>query len=321
MRTTLCDLLGIDVPIIQAGMSVFTSAELVAAVSQAGGLGVLGCWRRPVENLPSQIEMIREVTDRPFAINHVVPDLSEEAFSITLEARPAVVSLALGAPGDLVKQSHDAGSLVTHQVTTVEQAVEAAEAGVDVVFAQGSEAGGYGGDVALMPLLPQVVDAVAPVPVVASGGIADGRGLAAALMLGASGVSLGTRFLASAEATIAPEWKQLIAEARSEEAIKFDALNDFSPVPGVLGYGTTLRALRTEFIDTWNADRAGARSRASEIEAELIDAVRSGRGYELMPGAGQSAGMIDGVATVQEIMDDIMRVAEETISRFAGQAR
>ncbi|MBI3325685.1 MAG: nitronate monooxygenase [Nitrospinae bacterium] len=220
LRTHLCDLLGIEFPIIQAGMSRFTSAELVAAVSNAGGLGSLGCDLRPVADLTKQLALTRELTSRPFAVNHLLLTLNEEAFSLTLQARPPIISLAGGDPGDLVKRAHDVGIRVMQQVHTVQQARQAAERGVDVMIAQGGEAGGHGGTVATFALLPQVVDAVSPIPVVAAGGIADGRGLAAALVLGAQGINIGTRFLASVEAPISQGWKKCIVEANSEDAVK-----------------------------------------------------------------------------------------------------
>src|SRR5260221_4222994 len=142
-----------------------------------------------------------------------------DAFRHTLAARPAVISFALGDPGDLVQQAHDVGSKVMIQVTTVAQAIEAAERGADVIIAQGGEAGGYAGIVSTMALVPQVVDVVSHIPVVAAGGILYGRGIAAAFMLGAVGVNLGTRFLASKEAPIEDEWKAAIAAAHSEDAV------------------------------------------------------------------------------------------------------
>ena len=202
LRTDLCDLVGIDVPVIEAGMSIFTSPGLAATVSNAGGLGSLGAWRRPAEQLRREINELRDTTGRPFALNHVVPDLDPAGFELTLELAPAVVSFALDDGGELMKRVHDAGSLVMQQITTVQQAAVAAERGADIIVAQGGEAGGYGGSVATLALVPQVVDAVRPVPVVAAGGMADGRGLAAALVLGAAGVNLGTRFLASQESPI-----------------------------------------------------------------------------------------------------------------------
>ena len=187
LKTALCDRLGIEVPIILAPMGTCTSAEFAAAVSNAGGLGGIGSLFRSTAAVKRDIDGVRRLTSRPFAINHIPQTLDAEAFRCTLEARPAVISFALADPGDLVRQAHDVGSLVMLQVTTVAQAVQAAERGVDVIIAQGGEAGGYCGEVRTMTLVPQVVDAVSPVPVVAAGGIFDGRGIAAALMLGAVG--------------------------------------------------------------------------------------------------------------------------------------
>src|SRR6266568_8099303 len=145
LRTQLCDLLQIEFPVIQAGMGPFTGAQLVAAVSSAGGLGSLGASQRPGADLERQLALIRRLTDRPFAVNHLVPTLNQEAFALTLTAKPSIISLALGEPGDLVKRAHDVGILVMQQVHTVKQARQAAEREVDVIIAQGSEAGGFGG--------------------------------------------------------------------------------------------------------------------------------------------------------------------------------
>ena len=313
LRTVLCDLLGIEVPVIQAGMGMNTSAELVAAVSNAGGLGSLGAWARPVENLSQQLAAIGELTDNPFAVNHIVPDLNEEAWDLTLMAKPAVISLALGDPTELVPAAHDAGSVVIQQVTTVSQAIEAVEGGVDVVIAQGGESGGFGGTISSMPLIPQIVDAVDPVPVVAAGGITDGRGLAAALMLGAVGANLGTRFLASEEAPIHPEWKQMIVDAQSEQAVKVDVLNDIMPVPGTVGYGAVVRSLRSPFIDEWSDRREKARDDADLLGDKLLTAIKSGRLHEMLPVAGQSSGSISQILSATQIVRDIADEAERVI--------
>jgi enoyl-[acyl-carrier protein] reductase II len=165
MRTPVCDLLGMEVPIMQAAIWPATSPELVAAVSEAGALGSIGCVFESAESVRRQIARVREITARPFAVNHVVPLLDEAAFRVTLEAEPEVVSFALGEPGELVERAHGAGAKVIHQVHTVGQAREAAELGVDVLIAQGSEAGGQGMalGVGAMALLPQVADAVDPI--------------------------------------------------------------------------------------------------------------------------------------------------------------
>src|SRR5262245_27705599 len=196
LRTRFCDLLGIEAPIIQAPIWPAASPELAAAVCNAGGLGSVAAVFGSAERVKQHIERLRELSDRPFAVNHVVPLLNEEAYAVTLAARPPVITLSLGTPGDLVKRAHDVGAKVIHQVHTLAQGLEAADQGVDAIIAQGSEAGGQGMamGVGTMALIPQIVDAVSPIPVLGAGGIADGRGLAAALALGAQGVNIGTRF-------------------------------------------------------------------------------------------------------------------------------
>ena len=188
MHTRLCDVLHIDTPIISAPFGPWNSVELAAAVCAAGGLGSLGTAVRPVEQLKKQWARLRELTDRPFAINHQPRPFSPEAFRATLEAEPAVISYHMGDPGDLVDQAHQVGSLWMQQVMDADQARRAIDRGADIIVAQGGEASGHSGFVSTLVLVPQVVDVAADRPVVAAGGIADGRGLAAALCLGASGV-------------------------------------------------------------------------------------------------------------------------------------
>jgi enoyl-[acyl-carrier protein] reductase II len=313
-RTALCDLLGIEVPIILAPMGSATSAEFAAAVSNQGGLGGIGSLFRTTAAVKRDIDKVRELTDRPYAINHVPQLLDAEAFRHTLAVRPAVISFALGDPGDLVQQAHDAGSRVIVQVTTVAQAVQAAERGADVIIAQGGEAGGYGGNVGTMVLVPQVVDAVSPVPVVAAGGIFDGRGLAAALVLGAVGVNLGTRFLASKEAPIPNEWKQSIIAARSEDTMKAEVLNDISPLPGAAGYNTVLRSLHTPFLDDWTARPEEVRQNAERLRGLIVASHQEGRPQETLLTAGQTVGGINRILPVAEIMRSLVAEAEAALS-------
>ena len=316
LKTPLCDVLGIDVPIILAGMGgTATSGEFAAAVSNEGGLGSIGSLFRTTAAVTRDIDVVRELTNRNFAVNHIPPTLDRDAFRYTLAARPAVISFALGDPGDLVQQAHDAGSKVMVQITTVAQAIEAAERGVDVIIAQGGEAGGYGGSVSTMALVPQVVDAVSPIPVVAAGGIFDGRGIAAALILGAVGVNLGTRFLASEEAPIETEWKQAIAAARSEDAVKVDVLNDIKPLPGTGGYGTVLRSLHTPFMDEWGTKREEARRERERLWAEIAARAKVGRRHETLLTAGQTAGGIKTILPVAQIMRDLIAETMAALSR------
>ncbi len=315
LRTSLCDLLGIQVPIILAPMGSCTSGEFAAAVSNQGGLGGVGSLFRTTAAIKRDIDVVRRLTTRPFAINHIPQTLDAEAFRYALEARPVVMSFALADPGDLVKQAHDAGSRVMLQVTTVAQAVHAAERGVDIVIAQGGEAGGYCGDVSTMALVPQVVDAVSPIPVVAAGGIFDGRGIAAALVLGAAGVNLGTRFIACKESPASEEWKQAIAAARSEDVVKADVLNDISPLPGTAGFGTVLRSIRTAFLDEWSGKRDEARRERDRLRSEIISTTQAGRPHAVLLTAGQTAGGISEILGVAEIMQRLVADAEAALAR------
>jgi enoyl-[acyl-carrier protein] reductase II len=318
LKTPLCDLFGIEVPIILAPMGTCTSAELAAAVSNEGGLGGLGTLFRATAAITRDIDTVRNLTSRPFAVNHIPQALDMEAFRYTLAARPAVISFALGDPGELVKQAHDAGALTMLQVTTVAQATHAAERGIDVIIAQGGESGGYCGEVSTMTLVPQVVDAVSPVPVVAAGGIFDGRGIAAALMLGAAGVNMGTRFIASAEAPASEQWKRAITAAKSEDAVKVDVINDISPLPGTVGFGTVPRSLRTAFLDEWSGKREEARRERDRLRNQIVSTTQAGRPHECVLWAGQTAGGIDEVLSVGDIMRRLVAETEAALSRAPG---
>ncbi|HEV2787210.1 MAG TPA: nitronate monooxygenase, partial [Solirubrobacteraceae bacterium] len=264
LRSAFTELLGIEVPILQAAIWPATSPQLVAAVGEAGAIGSVGAVFAGADALLAQIERVRELSDRPFVVNHVVPNLDEDAFAATLEARPEAISFALGEPGELVARAHEAGIKVIHQIHTLGQALTAAELGIDVFIAQGSEAGGQGmtEGVSTMALVPQVVDAVAPVPVLAAGGVADGRGLAAALALGAAGANVGTRFLASAEAGAPESWKERIVAARSEDCVRFEAWGAIMPARG---YDVVPRVIRTDFVAEWHGRLGNAAAQAEEL--------------------------------------------------------
>jgi enoyl-[acyl-carrier protein] reductase II len=317
LRTRFCDLFDIEAPLLQAAIWPATAPDLVAAVSEAGGLGSIGAVFSSRDQVRGRIERVRELTDRPFVVNHVVPVLDEEAFVATLESHPAGVSFALGDPGaDLVDQVHAAGSKAIHQVHTVEQAREAAERGVDVVIAQGSEAGGQGmtTGVGAMALVPQVVDAVAPIPVLVAGGVADGRGLAAALVLGAAGANVGTRFLASQEAGADGAWKQRILEVESEDVVRFESWRQVMP-PSEGGYDVVPRVIRTDFVAEWEEQPDEARRQADRLRAEIMGSLERGRPHELTPFAGQSAGLIHDVLPAAEIVRGMVSVAEDALER------
>jgi enoyl-[acyl-carrier protein] reductase II len=317
LKTPVCDLLGIEVPIMQAAIWPATAPELVAAVSGAGGLGSIGAVFESAESIQTQMARVREITPRPFAVNHVVPLLDEAAFRATLEAKPAVVSFALGHPGELVERAHGAGAKVVHQVHTVGQARRAAELGVDVIIAQGSEAGGQGMalGVGAMALIPQVAEAVDPIPVLAAGGVADGRGLAAALVLAAQGANVGTRFLASEEATADEGWKRTILGAESEDAVRFEAWEGIFPPAGGGAYATVPRVLRTPFVEEWSGRTREARMEAERLRDEVLSAIRGRTTHELLPFTGQTAGMVHEVSPAGEIVERMVAEAERALAR------
>ena len=217
IHTPVCDLFNIEHPIALGGMGSVYSLDLVAAVSNAGGFGAMGCHRLNAEQILASTAGLRERTNKPFALNFLLFDVVEERFAAALALRPKVIAFAWPWPGQDLKsyvgRAHDAGCKVTFMANGVPEAVKAAEAGADVIIAQGTEGGGHVGWVTSMVLTPMVVDAVAPIPVLTAGGVADGRGLAAAIALGADGVLLGTRFLASVESPLHPNFTQAIIDS------------------------------------------------------------------------------------------------------------
>ncbi len=245
--TALTRLLGIEIPIVQAPVGGASTPELAAAVGNAGALGCLSItWRDPAA-LPDLLRRTRALTERPVAVNLVLAWDPAEKLEIALAAGVRIVSFFWGDPAPWVGRVHAAGGLVLHTVASAEEAKRAVAAGVDIVVAQGWEAGGHvWGEVSTMALTPRVVDAVAPVPVVASGGIADGRGMAAALALGASGVWMGTRFLVAAESAAHPVHQDRLlaaSETDTRHTLLFDG-----------GWeGAPLRALANETFAAWEA--------------------------------------------------------------------
>ena len=263
LRTRICELLGIDHPIALGGMGTGTNAALVAAVSGAGGFGVLGASGFAPDDLRREVEAIRRQTDRPFGLNHLLFQMPEDRYAASLALHPKVISTAWAWPHQdlktLFSRARDAGSLVMHMVSEVPEAERAVEAGADVIVAQGTEGGGHVGVMGTMPLIPMVVRAVAPVPVLAAGGVADGAGLAASLALGAEGILLGTRFLATPEAPVPDGYKRSIVESDGHDTILTEIPDIASGRvwPGALG-----RALHNRFIERWAAG-SGASASAS----------------------------------------------------------
>ncbi len=221
LRTPLCDLLGIEHPVMLAGMGGVSFAEVTAAVSEAGGFGTLGMAGREPAFIREQMRRVKDLTDKPFGADLLaaLPDALEAAVDIIVEEGAKAFVSGLGVPANIIDRLRQGGVLVMNMCGTVRHATKGEEAGVDAVIAQGGEGGGHTGDVAGMALIPQVVDAV-KVPVVAAGGIVDGRGLAAALAFGACGVWMGTRFIASTEANAGPMYHQLLLDTIETETVR-----------------------------------------------------------------------------------------------------
>jgi NAD(P)H-dependent flavin oxidoreductase YrpB (nitropropane dioxygenase family) len=314
LRTPVCDVLGIEVPVVQAGMSTFTSAQLVAAVSNAGGLGILGALLRPADQLREEIHRIRALSDRPFGVNHVIAHLDPAALDVTFEERVPVLSTAWGDPGPLVARAHAAGMRVVHQVPTAAEAGAAARAGVDVIVGQGTDGGGHVGFVGTMPLLPAVVDAANGVPVLAAGGIVDGRGLAAALALGADGVLMGTRFLATPEAPIHPRYRDAIVRSDERTTVRTES---FDRAIGMVWPGAELRAIRNRFLAEWADRPVAAGEHAAELGPAIMQALATGD-MDVFPAmAGQGCGLIADVRPAAEVVRGTVREAEAVLRRLA----
>jgi len=317
MHTRASQLLGIQHPVVLGGMGSGTSPELVAAVSNAGGLGVQGCAGRSPADIAALAASIRAaVADKPFGLNLLLFLATDAAIDAVLAARPPVLSTAWPTPeADLALlfgRAHEVGAVVMHMVSTVHEGRRAAEAGADVIVAQGTEGGGHVGLIGTMVLVPQVVRAVTPLPVIAAGGIADGAGLAAALMLGAEGVLLGTRLLATPEAPLPDSFKAAICRSDGHDTL-LSELPDV--IAGQVWPGAFARVLRTPFIQQWLGREGEVRQRRAELLGHLQRARQAGDVDNSAPLIGQDAGLIDRVEPAGEIVQRLVREAEELLAR------
>lgn len=316
IRTRFTELLGIDHPVALAGMVGGTSPELAAAVSNAGGLGIHGVTGFSPEHLAREVAAIRAQTDRPFGLNCLLHFTEADGIARVIELEPSVLSTAWPDAGqDLAAtfaRAHDRGIKVLHMVPTTEDAIKAADAGADVIVAQGTDGGGHVGTVGTMVIVPMVVRAVAPVPVLAAGGLADGAGLAAALALGAAGVLLGTRFLATDESPLAAALKQLIVASDGTDTIVSDLTdimlgNDW---PGALA-----RVKRNRLVERWLGRTNELRKRRDEVVEGMTMNRERGDGDEAVVYFGQSAGLITSVAPAGQVVHDMVREAESILTR------
>jgi len=326
LTTPLCKLLGIDVPIVQAPIGSASTPELAAAVSAAGGLGMLAQTWFEVPQVRERLRRTRSLTTRPVGVNLVLDLPIQDKLEACLDEGAKVVSTFWGDPGPVREAIRSAGALHLHSVGRVADAVLAAERGVDVIVAQGWEAGGHvHGTIGSMALVPAVVDAVAPLPVIAAGGIADGRGVVAALALGAQGVWLGTRFVAALEAATHEVYRRRVLEASADDTVHGVAYD--GGWPGAAG-----RTLGNATLRSWEAaGRPAAPHRPGEGDIIARDA--SGRAFERyndmmpLPGmvgdleemalyAGQSVGLVRSSAPAGDIVAQLVQEANEELARL-----
>jgi len=316
LHTRVCDLFGVSHPVVLGGMGSGTNPALVSAVSNAGGLGVQGCAGRTPDEIAQLADAIRGATHKPFGLNLLLFMANDEHIQAVLQAKPSIFSSAWPWPEtnlrSIFKRAHDTGARVLHMVSTVHEARRAAEAGADVIVAQGTEGGGHVWLMGTMVLVRQVVRAVEPLPVLAAGGIADGAGLAAALMLGAEGALLGTRFLATPEAPLPQSYKEAICRSDGHDTI-------LTEIPDTAGSqvwpGAYARALRTRVIEEFIGRDEEVRRRRAEINARIRRAREEGdvdNGSLLI---GQDAGLIERVEPAAEIVERLVREAEELLAQ------
>lgn len=311
IRTPLCELLGIEHPILQGGMAWAATAELAAAVSNAGGLGIVGAGDAPPEAVRHELRRVRSMTGRPFGAN--VPLFTagaQEVLQVFIDEGVSVVTVGGGNAGPYLAPLQRAGICVIPVVASVALARRMARQGVDALIAEGTESGGHVGDVATLPLVPQVVDAV-DLPVIAAGGIADGRGLAAALALGAVGIQMGTRFICTTECQAHLNYKQKIVKAHDRATI----------VTGS-SFGHPVRSIRGPFVRRLEELEQGGISEEEFValgSGTLRAAIVDGDVVRGSVMAGQSAGLVDDVVPAKVLIERTVAEAEAVIRRSAAQ--
>ena len=320
ISTRLTDLLGIEHPVMLAGMSGVSYSRLVAAVSAAGGFGCMGATTIPAEEMVAEMRATRELTDRPWGVDLLAPmsgDFIDRVQQVIDEGATLFVA-GLGIPEEAIERCHRSGVLVGSMCGKVDHARRAVDAGCDLVIAQGTEAGGHTGQVATMPLVPQVVDAVGQqVPVVAAGGIFDGRGLAAALALGADGVWVGTRFVATHEARVQAGFKERLLATGEDGTVVTTAYT-----------GKTCRVIRNAYTDYYEQhpdELRGFPDQAVRAFEDGVNHLGSPDATDIDPDrefypAGQAAGALRGLEPAGDLVHRFVEEAERALDR-AGAAR
>ena len=307
MKTRITELLGIEYPIIQGGMAWVAESHLAAAVSAAGGLGLIGGANAPAEVIRNYIREVKAVTDKPFGVNvMLMSPYADEVAKVIVEEGVKVVTTGAGNPEKYMEMWKAAGIKVIPVVASVALAKRMERYGADAVVAEGTESGGHIGEATTMTLVPQVVDAVS-IPVIAAGGIGDGRGIAAAFMLGAEAVQMGTRFLVAKECTVHQNYKDRVLKAKDID----------STVTGRT-HGHPVRCLRNqmtrEYVKLENEGKS-----FEELEyltlGTLRKAVQEGDATNGTVMAGQIAGMVSKEQTCKEMIDEMMAQAETLLGR------
>jgi len=310
IKTALTDLIGIRHPILQGGMAWVSTWELVVAVCEAGGLGIIGAGNAPIDQVREQLRQVRMRAKGPFGLN--VPLFSptvEDIVNLCIEERVPILTTGSGNPAPLIPRLKDAGVMVIPVVSSVALAKRLEHVGADALIAEGMESGGHIGDVTTMALVPQVVDAVT-IPVIAAGGLSDGRGLAAALALGAAGIQMGTRFICAQECIAHDNYKQAIVRAAERSTIVTGA-----------SIGHPVRCIRNPMSRQFQDMERKGISEAEIIEfgaGRLRMAVRDGDVVHGSVMAGQGAGLVHDIAPAGEIVRRTVAEAESILARLQG---
>ena len=311
IQSPICELLGIRYPVFQGGMAWIADGKLAAAVSNAGGLGIISAMNADAAYVREQIRIARELTDQPFAVNiMLMSPFAAECAQVCAEEKPAVVTTGAGSAAPYIPMWREAGIRVIPVIASVAMAKQSQRAGADAVIAEGQESGGHIGELTTMALVPQVVDAV-DIPVIAAGGIGDGRGIAAAFMLGAAGVQMGTRFLVAKECGVHQNYKDMVLGAKDIS----------TQVTGRRFGGNTCRGIKNsftrEFVKAEYAPDATPESIADLGAGSLRKAAVEGDVKNGSVLAGQIAGMVSREQTCEEIVTEIMQETEACLKGAA----
>ncbi len=308
IKTEICELLDIKYPIIQGGMAWVADAELASAVSEAGGLGIIAAGNAPADWVEREIVKAKEMTKKPFGVNiMLLSPFVDDVVDVVVKHEVKVITTGAGSPGKYMEKFKSIGAKVIPVVASVALAKRMESAGVDAVIAEGMESGGHIGELTTMALVPQVVDAV-KIPVIAAGGIADGRGFLAALALGAKGVQMGTRFVVSDECTISLAYKEAIVKAKDRDTV----------ITG-RATGHPVRILKNKLAREFlKMESSGATKEELEKfgEGRLRLAAREGDIVNGSVMAGQISGLIKDIKPVKEIIEDIISSAEAMLKEI-----